>query len=58
MAERKRQRPQRGATARVWVQQPGGEGRGKTVKKDTLSLSLQSMAKGGVEERVLVAVAL
>jgi hypothetical protein len=56
MAERKRRRPQRGATARVWVQQLGGEGRGKTVKKDTLSL--QSMAKGGVEERVLVAVAL
>jgi hypothetical protein len=39
-------------------QQPRGEGRDKTVKKIlSLSLSLWSMAKGGGQERVVVAVA-
>jgi hypothetical protein len=37
-------------------QQQPGEGRGKTVKKD--SLSLWSMVKGDDQERVVVAAAL
>jgi hypothetical protein len=44
MAERKRRHPQRGVAARVWVH--------------SLSLSLWSMAKGGVQERVVAAAAL